>query len=802
MNELFLRVLSMSLSATLLAAAVLLVRPVLKGIKAPKWLICALWGVLALRLVLPFSFESKLSVVPEPVSSGSVVTHYAHEHWEQQEVQRPEPKPLPAQPNLEVTPPVEHQEVEKHLSTTQVLTALWLTGVGAMLIYACFSYGKIRKQVAVSVKEEGVYLCDHLQSPFVLGFFRPRIYLPSDLSGAVKEAVLAHERAHLARHDHWWKPLGFLLLAVHWFNPVLWLCYVLLCRDIESACDEKVVRDLSLQEKKTYSAALLSLSLPRRQLAACPLAFGEVGVKERVKNVLSCKRPAFWVVLASVAAAVVLAVCFLTKPPQEVKQEDITPLQEASRSYDYTMAAQDRAMLWKEDQGKDEDRLKWFLETVEQGEEAFLRIVQWYSEDVSAVYDPRDPAYDITDLTYRDGVYTTQSYENGPDEALVTRTFQYLIVDRFQENGTIGVCFLLSNAPDMTYPRMTAAWLSSVANSDPEALESKVIYCKYKEGQERIHPIQVSKQLSVMADQVSEWGLADLGSPWAFAVTDMNEDGTLELITSITQGSGHVTETKVWSVDSSGEGLTEWSSWNGREQFVLEADLRNGQVMTLPASWDPFGRMQWDIVARSHIQDGGYHWYEHQFTFSFHQSAVDCFYMGQKEVREAEDGTQTVTCTTSNGLYITEEEYENMGASSVWSTPMQVWLMWQPGSAAGTTEKLQTALLESWQNFSFSERDTIYTYEGDGFGGDFTITIKENGTFEYYEGGLSSFIGRGTWEREGNLVTLQERTKRHRFRVTEEGLEFIAQDSNNFGYVQLEDGARFLGNGPLQQVTA
>ena len=187
-----------------------------------------------------------------------------------------------------------------------------------MLLYALASYLRLRRRVSVSLPiQDNIYLCDAISSPFILGVVKPHIYLPSGLDEVQRQNVLSHERAHLARRDHWWKPLGFALLAVYWFNPVLWLAYTLLCRDIELACDERVIRTMDESAVKTYSTVLLACSMPRKAVITCPLAFGEVGVKERVKNALHYKKPAFWVVAASVAVCVVVAVCFLTNPPTD-----------------------------------------------------------------------------------------------------------------------------------------------------------------------------------------------------------------------------------------------------------------------------------------------------------------------------------------------------------------------------------------------------------------------------------------------------------------------------------------------------
>ena len=320
MGELFLKLLNMSIAASWLILAVVLLRLVLK--KAPKWIVILLWGIVALRLVVPFSFESALSLIP------SAETFNAHN------IQYGTPaihSGIPAVNNA-VNPvlgatfaPNPAGSVNPLYVWTFIVSVIWLTGIAAMLLYAVISYVRVRRSVAERVPyEENIFLCDHVKSPFILGLVRPKIYLPSSMDAAAMGPVIAHEKAHLARRDHWWKPLGFLILTVHWFNPLCWIAYVLLCRDIELACDEKVIRQMDLDGKKQYSTALLECSMGRRLVTICPLAFGEVGVKERVKNVLNYKKPAFWVIVVAVVACAVVTVCFATNPKQDSIQEQRT----------------------------------------------------------------------------------------------------------------------------------------------------------------------------------------------------------------------------------------------------------------------------------------------------------------------------------------------------------------------------------------------------------------------------------------------------------------------------------------------
>ena len=314
MAAVFLKLLNLSISASWLVLAVLVLRLISK--RSPKWVNVLLWGIVALRLVLPFSIESALSLIPSAETVSPAVVQFA-------------PAPTITS-GVSVIDNAVNPSLSEHFSAvptasvnplyvwTEIAGWVWLIGLGAMLLYALVSYLRLRRRVSVSLPvQDHIYLCDAISSPFILGVVKPRIYLPSGLDEVQRQNVLSHERAHLARRDHWWKPLGFALLAVYWFNPVLWLAYTLLCRDIELACDERVIRTMDESAVKTYSTVLLACSMPRKAVITCPLAFGEVGVKERVRNALRYKKPAFWVVAASVTVCVVVAVCFLTDPPTD-----------------------------------------------------------------------------------------------------------------------------------------------------------------------------------------------------------------------------------------------------------------------------------------------------------------------------------------------------------------------------------------------------------------------------------------------------------------------------------------------------
>lgn len=310
MSEFFLSVINMSISAGWIVLAVLVLRLLLK--RAPKWITVLLWGIVALRLICPFTVESVLSLIP---SAETVSPHIMLDRTPTVNTGVPminnalnpvlvgslAPEPMASANPLQILIPA--------------ATNLWILGITAMLIYTAVSYFKVKSRIGTAVLlQDNVYQSERVTSPFVLGIIKPKIYLPFNLSEQDSSHVIAHEKAHIRRCDHLWKPFGFLLLALHWFNPLMWVAYVILCRDIELACDEKVISNLDSEQKADYSQALLACSVSRRTIAACPLAFGEVAVKRRIKSVLNYKKPAFWIIVIAVVLSIVAAVCFLTDP--------------------------------------------------------------------------------------------------------------------------------------------------------------------------------------------------------------------------------------------------------------------------------------------------------------------------------------------------------------------------------------------------------------------------------------------------------------------------------------------------------
>lgn len=311
MTNLFLTLFNKSIPACFLILAVMLLRLLFK--KAPKALFPVLWAFVGLRLALPFLPESRLSVIPSPETLSYETVRYAAHPTVQTGIYAVNSAVNPTLGKVFETPA--GGSVSPLYVLTSVMGAIWVIGVIVMLFYAFFCYFHLKNRLKTAVLfRDNLYQSEAVTSPFVLGLIRPRIYLPFTLAEKDLDAVVAHEKAHIARGDVLWKLLGYLFLCVYWFNPLVWLAYILFCRDIEFACDERVIGQLAIEERAAYSEALLAASMPKARIAACPLAFGEGNVKERIKRVLSYKKPAFWVILIAVLACAALAVCFLTDP--------------------------------------------------------------------------------------------------------------------------------------------------------------------------------------------------------------------------------------------------------------------------------------------------------------------------------------------------------------------------------------------------------------------------------------------------------------------------------------------------------
>jgi len=319
MIELFLKITNMSISASWLVVAVLVLRLLMK--KAPKWVSVLLWGIVAIRLVCPISIESAISLIP----SAETIP---------MDIEMDETPAIYSEVNAvnNVNNPVIHSFAQNPVDSAntlqmwiQLVSILWIAGMAILLIYTIISYLRLYRKVDTAViYKNNIFQSENVVSPFVLGIIKPRIYLPFHINEQSLENIIVHEQTHIRRKDHWWKPLGFLILTIHWFNPLMWIAYVLLCRDIELACDEKVIKELGCEQRADYTQALVDYSVNRRMIAACPIAFGEVGVKERVKSVMNYKKPAFWIIVVAVISCAVVAVCFLTNPKTSIDEKPET----------------------------------------------------------------------------------------------------------------------------------------------------------------------------------------------------------------------------------------------------------------------------------------------------------------------------------------------------------------------------------------------------------------------------------------------------------------------------------------------
>jgi len=390
MEALFLKLLNLSMTAGWLILAIVVLRLMFR--RAPRWVFCLLWGLVALRLVVPFSLESALSLIPSAQPLPDNIIYTANP------VISSGVPPIDnvVNPILENTLTVTDPALPVSANPTQIwsflLSCIWIFGIVIMLGYALISYLLLRRRVATAtLLQENIKQSERVDSPFVLGLLRPTIYLPYAMDEADMGHVIAHERAHIRRGDHWWKPLGFLILAVYWFNPLVWVAYILFCRDMELACDEKVAATLAHEERQAYSTALLHCGVRRCTVAACPLAFGEVGVKSRVKSVMHYKKPAFWVVLIALVACIVVAVCFLTVPRDEGPHTlEVTglPAPESGKDPYENLEPAERAAAFL----KNADQLSYELDPIRMYGTTLVPVVEYIPGAADAPTDPETAA--------------------------------------------------------------------------------------------------------------------------------------------------------------------------------------------------------------------------------------------------------------------------------------------------------------------------------------------------------------------------------------------------------------------------
>ncbi|MBR6772568.1 MAG: hypothetical protein IKM29_04140 [Clostridia bacterium] len=442
MTEVFIEILNMSVAASWLIPVVLLARLIFK--KAPKWINILLWGLVGLRLCLPFGFESVMSLVPsaETVSPEIMMDPTPEIHSGVSSVNSI------VNPVLSVSfAPFPGTSMNPLQFWLPLGAIVWGLGILTMVTYAAVSFAVIKRRVKTAVcVRDNIWAGEKVFSPFVLGLFRPKIYVPTFLEETELSHVLAHEQAHIKRKDHLWKPLGWLILSVHWFNPLVWVGYILLCRDIELACDEKVVSGLEPVERADYSEVLLSFAKERRRIAACPLAFGEVSVKTRVKSVLSYKKPALWIIIGSLALCAVIALCFLTnRPSDRITEKNYLPLEDVKTGYSALDAAKDGCVVLDGSSLLEGEEI-WldFVQKSAKGERSQVRIYQMYSSQGENYY--------VKDIFFDGERYILQyydSYSDSDEEFLFSEEYSHLVRSPYQTRGQYSDCYILGNSPNL-----------------------------------------------------------------------------------------------------------------------------------------------------------------------------------------------------------------------------------------------------------------------------------------------------------------------------------------------------------------
>ncbi len=489
MTALFLELINRSISVTWLLLAVLLLRFVLK--KMPKRINGVLWLLVAVRLICPFSVESMFSLIPSAETVPADIMTMAV----------PEVHSGVSVMNSYINPVIEENfspatgaSVNPLQIWIPVLTLVWCVGVFSMLLYAVLGGIRLKQKVKTAVRLSGnVYQSEFVTSPFVFGFVDPKVYLPYSLAGQELSYVIAHEQSHIRRKDHLWKLLGFCVLALYWYHPLLWVAYHLFCRDMELACDERVIKDMEREERADYTLTLISCSTKQRGLAVCPLAFGEVGVKERVKHVLHYKKPAFWLILLAVLACIVVAVCFLTNPksaknPLKVPELAMVALEELPADYSLAQAKKDGCVVIKDgDVSCGQEIWETFYKTTKKGKAAAVRVVHYYTlgdpeRYAPELYEQRKKEYPklfVMDLTY-DGVqYRVRHFEEGKE---IVNEYPYLMLYEWtpdSPNATFDyeILYVATDDNQVTWDEIYRGMLSSFSHTYIPNFE--IIYSDY-----------------------------------------------------------------------------------------------------------------------------------------------------------------------------------------------------------------------------------------------------------------------------------------------------------------------------------
>ena len=559
MNELFLKIINMSISASWLVLAVRILRFVLK--KAPKWVNVLLWGIVAIRLICPFSFESALSLIPsaetfpEKVISGpsfdvqtgiTPVDNRINDYLGDRYLEG-------------VTVPANNGN-----NIMTILTIVWTIGILLLVAYTVISYWRLHREIDTAVRyKDNIFQSENVSSPFVLGLIKPRIYLPFKLDGKDLEYVVAHEQAHIHRKDHWWKPLGFLLLTIHWFNPFMWLAYVLLCRDIELACDEKVIKELGNEQRADYTQALVACSVNRRMIAACPLAFGEVGVRERVKSVMNYKKPAFWIVLVSVIICAVISVCFLTNPKSK-GSNDISELLIPGSAWSYQLS----------------DNADFPVDASFTVQDALSIVGVIVKNDIN------------TDFCMKCRVRGTagwaEFYGCTPEMAQEAESEEYLLFTASLRADNGKLVFRMSDGHGLSYFGTSEATFAQIADYSSTHAEKWFDYLETPDEMKWDGSLEIS--LTEFPDVTFRWTYVDMlavkgskstslymGMPiWNAYFCDLTGDGLPELCSSISWGSGMIDDRVI--IYDYANGVSYELSDRGYFDFTLRQDHQDGRL--------------------------------------------------------------------------------------------------------------------------------------------------------------------------------------------------------------------------------
>lgn len=447
MNEVFIGVLNSALVSGFLILAVILARFLIK--KAPKWISCALWGLVAIKLMLPIRVESIFSLVPSSNPIPSDIEYSA----------APQIDTGIRAINQAVNPVLMDSyapRLEYSVNPLQVVISvcakIWIVGMAILFFYLLISYLAMQKKVAASEKiQDNIYVCDRVENSFILGILKPGIYLPSGLSTDAAECILEHEKTHLKRRDYLWKPLGFLILTVYWFDPLCWVAYLLFCKDMELACDERVTRDKDKKWKATYCQALLDCSAQRKMVAACPVAFGEVSVKERIKSILNYKKPAFWMILLAIVIGAITGICFSTSP---ISDHSGTVIELKNPGDESRGAAEDAAVLEKWDDEVTNAAQEW-AQAIVQGDGRTIRSMA--TQEVIQDFENRE-------LFIENGEDIYFSFGSSPMLYWGEEVTPYIIASQDAESHTVDILYYVwTSDPHVTVWReqITYTWEGS-----------------------------------------------------------------------------------------------------------------------------------------------------------------------------------------------------------------------------------------------------------------------------------------------------------------------------------------------------